>query len=236
MVRRMLFLAVAVFIISMVFLLDSEASVVLQPGPTDGKDTWIQEGDTTPNGNDTQLYLNKAAGATKLIESLIQFNLSSISSNATIISSTLSLYCFDNNNNSGGLTINSYRINADWNEGNVTWSTRPAMNSGNSTESSTTITNIGWYSWDLTNLTQAWVNTTVSNYGVALYDHNANQQKIFYSSDYMTNTTLRPMLTIDYSLPKQSNPDVPEPLTISLLGLGLGLAGLFEITRKKVSS
>ncbi|MEM2983170.1 MAG: DNRLRE domain-containing protein, partial [Candidatus Bathyarchaeia archaeon] len=84
-----------------------------------------------------------------------------------------------------GLYLDAHRITSPWNE-DVTWSTRPGFDPN--VESSAYITGNGWYSWDLTSLVQQWINGTMDNYGVAIYDHGSSYYQRFVSSDNMEAT------------------------------------------------
>ena len=103
------------------------------------------------------------------------FDLSSIPSGATIISATLRM----NKNLGEAQDVGAHRITTAWTEGTQcdgsgtpNWST-PWTNVGGdyvaTAEATTSITATnGIYTWDLTSLTQDWVDGTFSNYGVQL--------------------------------------------------------------------
>lgn len=61
-----------------------------------------------------------------------------------------------------------------------------------------------WFSWNLTSLAQLWVNGTISNNGVRISSTLADcviDNGTFYSSEYLTDTTKRPKITITYTVP-----------------------------------
>ena len=60
-----------------------------------------------------------------------------------------------------------------------------------------TSTNV-WRDVDVTVLVQSWVNGTATNNGFVVRSPTNGVKPIFYSSAYVTNTTLRPKLTIIY--------------------------------------
>jgi len=69
-------------------------------------------------------------------------------------------------------------------------------------ESSTDVTDPGWYTWDITALVQAWVRKEVPNYGIVLRDATGWEEhhtdwRVFYSSQHV-NPSLRPRLVITY--------------------------------------
>lgn len=69
-----------------------------------------------------------------------------------------------------------------------------------------------WVVWDITEFVQNWQDGTMVNNGV--YTHNPGNylRANYYSSEYEGDTSLRPMLVVEY---------VPEPATMMLLCLGV---------------
>jgi len=140
-----------------------------------------------------------------------QFNLSSIPSNATITSATLSIYVYQV---SGGTpNINCYRILKQWDEMQVTYNNRltgtawgtPGLLSGTdyaatAIATSGNISAAGWANFTVTSTVQSWVNGSQTNYGV-MYKLSSAGHLYTRMSDYTTDTTLRPKLTITYTVP-----------------------------------
>ena len=102
--------------------------------------------------------------------SLIQFDLSSIPSNATVTSSTLSLYgeatVFEGDPLGDISNVSLYKILSPWNEGSVTWNNQPTTDA--SPLYTRTIYEAGhdeWHTFTITSLVDSWIRRTVPNYG-----------------------------------------------------------------------
>lgn len=207
--------AVAVLVLAGLLVCHQAGAVVvtLQPGP-EGKDTWISEGVNSPRGDWGDLRVGNW-GQEGYYHILLQFDLSSIPTGATINSAKLELYRYYGTDSASALEVGAYQVTSDWTE-DVTWDSRP--NWSETPESTTTIYGNDWYQWDLTSLTQKWVSGAVHNYGVALHDSAMPRWKWFVSSDNTEqDPKLRPKFTVDYDV-------IPEASTYALFGLGsLGL-------------
>ena len=124
------------------------------------------------------------------VRSLIKWDLSEIPNGSTIISAEISLYCYQDYTG-GQITIDAYRMLTDWVEGTLIDQDRSlddpdsacwteygygqpwAQNgAGGETdrdpiiESSVTGSGTGWYTWDITNAAQDWVDGYLDNNGL----------------------------------------------------------------------
>src|SRR6056297_3421728 len=176
---------------------------IIQPGPNEGKDTWVS---TWKKDNNYSSYDNLWIGRNwdgDVERTLLEFELSDIPTNAVIISANLELY----QNARWGtqdFNIEAHEITNPWDLETVTWNNPPLFNS---TAESTTQVKGGenkWLSWDIKNLTQDWVNGNTSNYGVILKKINegsGDTDIACNSSNYTDEPNLRPKLRINYYIP-----------------------------------
>jgi len=177
--------------------------VTLQPGP-EGIDTQIYDASPDQNyGTLVSLWASTYNGSTDR-RSLIQFDLSSIPSNATVTSSTLSLYgeatVFEGDPLGDISNVSLYKILSPWNEGSVTWNNQPTTDA--SPLYTRTIYEAGhdeWHTFTITSLVDSWIRRTVPNYGLELKQNPENKTRIFafWSSDAIN----KPKLEITYTLP-----------------------------------
>jgi ribonuclease T1 len=140
---------------------------------------------------------------------------------ATILNTQMKLYYYSASNGGSGSWVDrwvqAHQILVNWNETQATRDNRLTGTPWNvayvglndidakSTYESTILFQSGqtntWKSWDITALTQKWVNGTATNYGVVLWATNEATDGYdlrFRSSEYAT-TTERPYLQVTYS-------------------------------------
>ena len=180
-------------------------------------DTYIKlkSPDTTNNfGASTSLIVDRES--TDLQRALLQFDLSSIPANATIISATLKMR---STQIGGTLNIGVYEVTQAWSEGTgngtagaANWNQRQtgtnwttAGGTFNSTAVATLNTNsTGQHTWDITSLVRAWVDGSKTNNGlmVASPDGGGNRTVTYDSSE---GTTV-PVIVIDYTVPANAAP------------------------------
>jgi hypothetical protein len=195
---------------------------IIQPYPTLGKDTYF--GTTQPTWNRgaeaTLSAGDNAASGLGTVRGAIRFDLSGIPASATIKTANVSLYQMGQSD-TNTQTLNAHYLTRDWAQGTgmgsatgdgATWLTYDGANnwtaaggdfngaaSGSATAPNSTAS---WVDWDLTALTQAWVNTLVNNYGVIIKRSVENpvndDSKSCYSSDYTTDASLRPKIVIEW--------------------------------------
>jgi hypothetical protein len=186
--------------------------------------------DTSNYGTSTILAVGKfPSGSTLKARTLINFDLSGIPSNATVLRATMNLKYYEAVNYGGGTWVDrwvqAHQILVNWNEAQATkdnrltgtsWNatygkiggTVPPADDANGQFESTTLfwqSELSelpkWKSWDLTALTQKWMNGTASNYGVILWATNEDVTGYtmrFHSSE-ASNSSDRPYLEVIYS-------------------------------------
>lgn len=172
------------------------ATIIIQPDPTAGKDSFVYLGDPTGNyGTNTSLQIYRAAGVEK-IRSLIQFDLSSIPAGSVIKSAVFAWYLWDIYLASLDATI--YRIDQDWGELTVTWNNQPTY--ADTIGSYLAPAGVGWVTISITTAVQNWHKGIWANQGFIIRPTNValSGASQFYSSDYLTDPSLRPKLTVNY--------------------------------------
>jgi hypothetical protein len=176
------------------FRTTTEKAVVLEP--TD--DTFIAENDPTSNSGTSDSIVLRSISYWEL-DGLIKFNLSSIPWNATIIYAAFQAYYYKNwDGNPGGHQVNAYRITSDWDEGTVTWNTRPSYDNEPSTFAIMPATINEWVLWNVTGDVLTFNNNSTSNYGWRTMDMSGdynNECSYFYSKEY---SEYHPLLIIGY--------------------------------------
>jgi hypothetical protein len=199
-----------------------EGSVVIQPASADAM--ILSNAATTKYGSNVGLYVGEANDAAQIARSLIKFDLSNIPTNATITSAVLSLY-MASEKSSNDRSIYAYRMLKDWQEASVTYNKYDATNDwgtaggfaaadceqtdiGNTALVATET--VGWKDITLTAAeVQDWTDGTMANYGMMLkMATETSDQYRFHSSNYATDTTLHPKLTVTYTTPSLSSTGV----------------------------
>jgi hypothetical protein len=102
---------------------------------------------------------------------LVEFDLSSIPSTATIVSATLRLYYYSwVDTDPAGRTLDLYALTGAWTETTVTWDTQPTRSSTSSATATVPTTVDTWMDWDVTADVQDFVSGTSTNNGWILRD------------------------------------------------------------------
>lgn len=189
--------------------------LTIQPDPTAGLDTYIRKDNANSNyGTYTELWIGTVT-STGVYRTLIKFSLTGISSGAMITSASLMLYMYEAHRASN--TCKVYRQKRVWTEAGATWNKYDGTNSwgtaGGFGEADCEQTEIGSAAytsgeaagWKTIALTaakiQEMIDGTFTNNGFLL--KMVTEDISYYShrsSDYTTDTSLRPKLVIEYVL------------------------------------
>jgi uncharacterized lipoprotein YddW (UPF0748 family) len=124
---------------------------------------------------------------------------------ATITSAKLSLYQYYDTTNQ--ITVDIRPVTSGWSSSFVTWNNKPTIGSS---VSNVLIDKPSWYNFYITNLVKGWYNGTVNNGVSVQFREETQDTKIFYSNDHQKYTTLKPKLTITYTIPEQTTEPTKE--------------------------
>jgi hypothetical protein len=172
-----------------------------------------------------QWFLVNWSGATSS-QGLIQFDLSALPSNVTILSATLSLYQSFNDGN--GDTISLFQNTSAWSESTTTYDTKPSFDSTAVSSLLISDPNSGvTRTFDLTSVVQGWYSGGLVNDGLTLTQSPDAPAWIYFEGQRSSNPSQAPSLTIVYTSA------VPEPASITLCSLGLGGVFLFGYGRRR---
>jgi len=136
-------------------------------------DTDIKQGYPDTNyGSDDEMWVGYDDNLDpdgEIVRGLAQFDLSAIPTDTFINSASLQVYLlrsWDYPNRARVITTS--RVISNWLESSATWNTRPSFAEIYGSVPVTTGV-WGWYSFDVTDLAQGWVDGSFANYGVLLY-------------------------------------------------------------------
>jgi len=198
--------------------------LTIQPGPEDGKNSYISKwcgGQSKNFGDSEDIYI----GYYDCNRGLLQFDLSSIPPDASISSAELYLYLktsSDGDDDYHNTKIYVHRVTNFWKEEEVTWKDRYRKERWDSQggdfdwtiESSVSLMgkSSGWVSWGVTRTVKDWFNEKYINFGFLLRQNAYNKKENrFFSSDIPWEH-YRPKLVISYKL----NETPPEPVSPSV--------------------
>ena len=191
--------------------------LTIQPGPRDGKDSYISKwrGEQQKNfGNRENIYV----GYYDCKRGLLQFNLLSIPPDASISTAELYLYLEGSSYGYHNKKIYVHRITNFWKEKEVTWKERYRKERWNSPggdfdwaiESSVSLrdTRSGWISWDVTRAVKDWFNGKYNNFGFLLRQDIYDRGEIYFLSSDTEWLAYRPRLEVSYEL-EGVTPSIP---------------------------
>lgn len=196
-----------ILFLSQIVVSSQNTTLILQPGPQQGKDAYLRALSPTVNYGSHIDYMAQAwtiGGQVTIVRSLIEFDLSSIPSNAVILDAKLSLYysyLSPNGDHQGANDSYIQRITSSWNENTVTWNTQPTTTSSNQKYLSQTVSNTqDFTNINVTNLVSDMIGNPTSSFGfmIRLVTEQTYRRLTFASSDY-PDSLRRPKLVITYS-------------------------------------
>ena len=178
-------------------------SLTIQHYPIEGKDSMVVNQLPDTNYADNVYFSLGNLSASVFLRGYLQFDVSSIPTDAVIVDADLKLYQYQTIGTEDFI-IGLHQVTESWEESVITWNNQPDYLP--SPESTATIT-VGatiWLSWDITALLQGWVDGSIVNHGVLLKDTDEPMGNTFircYTSDYITIPTQCPKLDITYYVP-----------------------------------
>lgn len=197
------------------FIAFAQTTLTLQPGANVGNDASLGSHtnyNTENNNYGTNIYLNSycipgATGGQNTNRAVIEFDLSSIPSGATIVSADLTLYGAGYINSTltghfGNNTSTLSRITSSWSEMGVTWNTAPTTTSVNQVTMPQSTSASQDYVNNVTAMVQDMINSPSTSFGfyfAMVTENPANPAGLlFYSSD-ASDSTKWPKLVIVYT-------------------------------------
>ncbi len=153
---------------------------------------------------------------------LIYFDLSSIPSNANIVSAELRLYHAGGNNDQGD-QYQVCRLTENWIDRGHTPEVISPMFARALRQP---VPSAGWMIWDVTDDVKGFLSGSYTNYGWTIKFYTSDGWSLFNSRE----STNKPQLVITYSTPTQSTP-IPEFTPIGLLVV----AGLVVLAVRRIS-
>jgi hypothetical protein len=213
---RKLLLSGAFMLISLLSF--SQKTVVLQPGPDEGKDATIYWIENIEGRNGDMMNKNYGSltafpseawtvdGDFFINRSLLEFDLSSIPANAEIISAELSLYfegSYEHQSLSGSNELLIQRVTVPWEEKTVTWNNQPSISIENQVKVPETLySNQHLLDFDITTLIRDVINK-YPNYGFLfrLETEDYYRRTRYASSDFGFSASW-PKLEITYHEPE----------------------------------
>ena len=193
------------------------STITLQPGPTDGIDTYVYSNMYAGNnyGSDEMIYVVNPNVSGFYSEGLIKFD---VSSYTNVQSAHLNLYLYISSCDAEYTTVSLHKITSDWDESTVTWNTKPSYDA-------TPVASLelydnqyyyeNWISFDITSIVSSWTSGETNRGLVIVCSEWEYNYKFFRSSDYLADPSQRPKLILDAEV----GAPIPEPLTIILFGM-----------------
>jgi len=158
---------------------------------------------STNYGSETTLKVGRSASGLDL--SLLQFDVSTLPAGVSITSAVLRVSASDITGDYNPLDVSVRRLTASWNEGTVTWDSKPASST---TLDTTSTSGHEWVSWDLTDQVREWYNGHTNN-GLELGGPGSGSYALYMSSSEGANS---PELVVSHEYPT-STPTATVPPT-----------------------
>lgn len=170
-------------------------------------------------------------GASGNLVGLMRFDLPALPGGSVVTSAKLQLYSSNNYNATGPVNATAHALLRNWDAADVnwqqydagqTWTTDGALGVGTDYEAATSgtisfVADAGYTDMDITTQYQQWFSGAEANYGLVIRPDAGNAGILYVGDAY---GGANPVLVVNYT--------VPEPASLSLLGLG----GLLALRRR----
>ncbi len=173
--------------------------VELQPGLIKGKDAFCWE--LFPNNNYGVSYLLKvytSDSPNQAFTSFIEFDDLMYYHDRYVNEATLFLYTQAMLGSGGEIEFGA--SDAFWDEDVINWLNMPDIHPDTLDSTGYPSVSGEWWSVDVTEIVQGWLDNTLANHGFKLFDEDTGERSVtFYASEYQVDETLRPKLVLDLS-------------------------------------
>ena len=192
---------------------------------TGTRDSFIAQ--STPNKNYAGNAKIQVKSDTSMV-SLLSFSLPEIPDDVTVTKATLSVTALGAAANSVE-QVQAYSLLQDWQENRVTWKRRmrqddsdilwqaPGASQPGADSGATPVGRLEkmidtTYSVDVTSVVHSWIENPASNYGILLKSsQNSGTAQYSFASSEHSNKRIRPLLSIEYTLPETQPSPSPVP-------------------------
>lgn len=190
----------------------SQITIVLQPGPDDGKDAYTSFLAGTTNTGDHQSLVAHAwtnGGIPGKARSFLAFDLASIPTNATVISAALSLFHNPTDNtqsfdyHTGDNEFYIQRIINSWHENSITWNNQPNTTGANQvTVPPSSSPTQDYLDIDVTEIVKDMIDSPMGNHGlmIRMVDEINYYRCVLYASSDHSNADLHPKLVVSFKI------------------------------------
>ncbi|MFC9598741.1 family 10 glycosylhydrolase [Peribacillus butanolivorans] len=166
--------------------------------PSDVEDAFVSSQSPATNYSTSQYLVVGKHQTFATTRSFLKFKLPSLPQGAIITSAKVSFYQYYNTTNQ--VIVDIRPVNSSWDATTLNWNNRPSVGSS---VSNGVVDKPSWNDFFITNLVKGWYSGAANQGVVVQFRDETQATKIFYSNDHSTNSTLKPKLTITYSIPDE---------------------------------
>lgn len=162
------------------------------------RDTYIAEHYPDSSfGTATVLYVGQFGNGNDRYRSLVQFDLSSIPPDSTIVAAYLKLYIYRNDTPNISKPIKIFKALSGFTE-STTYNSKPMISDTPETEITITHENNVYLEWNITDLVKGWCTGTVINNGLEIVGLETQYSLVGFRSNRFIDSGKWPLLEVDY--------------------------------------